>query len=142
MRLDRRFSSVAPLAMCFGIVLSVSGCAVMIDSAISKYNEKAPQISLGASKEEVLAILGPTQDGLPANARKQPEQYMKDGVKIDILYFRSGRQPDDLTTDDEFTPYVFQNGRLTGIGWSCLGGPKSSGQVVPRVNIQQNTVVH
>ncbi|MCH2386777.1 MAG: hypothetical protein MK240_01115 [Opitutales bacterium] len=34
---------------------------------------------------------------------------------------------DHLTTDDEFTPYIFTDSVLTGIGWAVLGGPKSRG---------------
>jgi len=54
---------------------------------------------------------------------------LKDGKKIEIYYFRSGRQPDGLITDDEFTPYVFTDEVLTGIGWQVLGGPNSIGQI-------------
>jgi len=36
---------------------------------------------------------------------------------------RSARQPDGLTTDDELTPYIFNDERLVGIEWQVLGGP-------------------
>ena len=54
---------------------------------------------------------------------------------------RSRRQPDGLTTDDEFTPYFFRNGRLAGIGWHQLGGAKSHGQVVPQTNVSTSTTI-
>jgi hypothetical protein len=84
----------------------------------------------------------PTQEGLPATARKPPESYKQGENIVEIYYFRSGRQPDGLTTDDEFTPYVFTNGILTAIGWAALGGPKSHGQVIqPAPHIEQKVIV-
>ena len=56
---------------------------------------------------------------------------------------RSSQQPDGLTTDDEFTPYIFTNGILTGIGWTVLGGPKTQGQVPQSpAHISHTTVIH
>jgi hypothetical protein len=57
---------------------------------------------------------------------------------------RSARQPDGLTTDDEFTPYIFNDGRLVGIGWQVLGGPKTQGQATSDTYIQNTntTIVH
>ena len=126
------------LVLCLGLF----GCAMLeIDPAISKYKAVAPKIKLGDSKEDVLSLLVPTQKSLSGSASKSPEAYIQDGNTVEIYYFRSGRQPDGITTDDEFTPYIFTNGKLTGIGWSVLGGAKSHGQVIqpaPVTNIQQN----
>lgn len=74
--------------------------------------------------------------------KKAPESYKKGDYIIEIYYFRSGWQPDGLTTDDEFTPYVFTNRILTSIGWTALGGARTQGQVVPQTNIQHTTVVN
>jgi len=49
---------------------------------------------------------------------------------------RSARQPDGLTTDDEFTPYIFNDERLVRIGWQVLGGPKALGQATSDTYIQ------
>lgn len=124
----------------FVVALMINGCAVLlpglqIDKAIDNYHAAATNVNLGDSKERVLSVLQPTQVGLSTNARKQPEAFLRDGKRIDIYYFRSRRQPDYLTTDDEFTPYVFTDGILTGIGWQALGGPKSTGQTTPETNI-------
>lgn len=131
------------LTILFCLVLA--GCAtVSIDSVIDKYRAEAPKVKLGDTKENVLAILLPTQEGLSNKVSKPPESYVQDTKTIEIYYMRSGRQPDGLTTDDEFTPYVFTDGVLTGIGWTVLGGAKTQGQVVPPstyVN-QQTTVVY
>ena len=59
---------------------------------------------------------------------------------IEILYFRSGWQSDGITTDDEFTPYVFNDDVLVAIGWATLDGPKTQGQSRPRQNIYRTTV--
>ena len=111
------------------ITVFLAGCVGMqIDSAISKYEAVANQIDLGDSKEKALSILLPTQAGVPNSSRKNPEKYIKENVKVEIYYMRSGRQPDGLTTDDEFIPYLFNDGKLVGIGWQVLGGPKTQGQ--------------
>jgi len=128
------------------IVLSMSlvGCATMqIDSSVSRFRSEAAKVNLGDKKEDVLAVLLPTQKDLPSNAAKSAESFMKDKDIVEIYYFRSGRQPDGLTTDDEFTPYIFTNGVLTGIGWTVLGGTKSQGQVIqPPAQIHQTTIVN
>jgi len=111
------------------VMISIVGCTGLeIDRAIAKYNGAANQVQLGDTKEKVLSILQPTQEGLPAAAKKPSEAFLLSGKEVEIFYFRSGRQPDNLTTDDEFTPYVFTDGVLTGFGWQVLGGPKTVGQ--------------
>lgn len=110
----------------------VTGCGVMeasrIDEAITEHQSVANRIHLGDDKDHVLAVLNPIQERLLAKERKAPESYLKDGATVEIYFARSARQPDGLTTDDEFTPYVFTNGKLTAIGWSTLDGPKTQGQ--------------
>ena len=118
------------------------GCRTMvprfyIDRAISKYEAVADHIELGDSIEQVLAILEPTQEGLPRSARKSPEKYIKYGVRVEIHFARASRQPDGRTTDDEFVPYLFNDGKLVGIGWILLGGPTTRGQKTPSINIQE-----
>ncbi len=125
------------------LMLTLTSCAAYkIDSASKKHRAVADQIDLGDSKEAVLAVLLPTQEGLSAGRQKPPEKYLKDGVKVEIYFMRSGRQPDGLTTDDEFTPYLFNDGALVAIGWSALGGPKTQGQATSDTYISNsNTTV-
>ncbi len=125
------------------MVVGLAGCVGMqIDSAISKYEAVAEQVELGDSKEKVLAILQPTQEGVPKSSRKNPEKYIKEGARVEIYYMRSARQPDGLTTDDEFVPYLFNDGKLVGIGWQVLGGPKTQGQATSDTYISnQNTTI-
>ncbi len=118
-------------ALLLALVFLLLGCNTMtmrIDSTISKYNAVADKIELGSDKAQVLEILLPTQNELPKSARKNPEKYIKNNVKVEIYYMRSHRQPDGLTTDDEFVPYLFNDGKLVGVGWQVLGGPKTQGQ--------------
>lgn len=118
----------------------LTGCSTInIYSAISKYEKVAEQVNLGDSKDKALAILMPTQARLFSGLKKAPEKYIKEGVLVEIYFMRSLHQPDGLTTDDEFTPYLFNDGKLVGIGWQVLGGASTQGQAVPVTNIQ---IVH
>lgn len=101
-----------------------------LDKAIDDFHARATQIKLGDSKEKVLTTLQPTQELFPASTRRPSETFMADsssGSKsiVEIYYFRSGRIPDGINTDDEFMPYVFRDGSLVSIGWTALGGPKN-----------------
>ena len=111
-------------------MLVVSGCAEQfyfpsnrIIIAIKKHQIAESQIYLGDSKESVLRKLQPTQVILTPDLSKVPDRYTKQGVSVEIYYMRSGWQPDGLITDDEFTPYLFNDNKLVGIGWSALGIP-------------------
>ncbi len=123
-------------------ILSLSGCVMDIDSSIARYDQVKNQVNLGDSKNKVLAVLSPAQEDLSNSYKKDPEKYIKDGVRVEIYYFRSDRQPDGLTTDDEFTPYLFNDGILVGVGWTVLGGPKTQGQTSDSTYISNdNTVI-
>ena len=122
------------------LLLLLAGCVV--DEAIRRYNTAADRVQLGDPKERVLSLLMPTQEGLSARDRKRPEQYIKDNIRVEIYYFRSLHQPDTLITDDEFTPYVFEDGKLTAIGWRTLGGPKTQGQTTPETYIDVQPTVY
>jgi len=125
------------------LAISFSGCEG-VHSSIKKYYSVADQVQLGDSKEKVFGILVPTQVKLPYDEMKPADFYMEGEDFMEIHYFRSGRQPDNLTTDDEFTPYVFKNEVLIAIGWKTLGGPKSHGKVVPPAditNIEHTTII-
>jgi hypothetical protein len=99
-----------------------------VDDSITRYEAAARGIQIGDSEDVVLGRLDPTQANLPPSARKSPDSFTVDGSHFDIHYFRTVHIPDGLTTDDEFTPYLFRDGKLMAIGWAALGGPKSTGQ--------------
>ncbi|MEO1859310.1 MAG: hypothetical protein ABGZ19_05390 [Verrucomicrobiales bacterium] len=56
---------------------------------------------------------------------RTPDMYWKHGVYVEILYFQSAWVKGGLISDDEFTPYIFNNGKLAAVGWQTLGGIKS-----------------
>ena len=125
------------------LTISFLGCEG-VNTSIRKYYAAAGRVQLGDSKERVFEVLKPTQAALPYDEMKSPDSYMEGKDLMEIHYFRSGRQPDNLTTDDEFTPYIFKNGVLIAIGWKTLGGPKSHGKVVPPApitNIRHTTII-
>ena len=127
------------------ILLGLMGCAAhRIKESIIRYQGVANEIQIGDSKNKVLSILEPTQRRLRWAWRKMPEKYMKNGVLVEIYFFRTALHPDGLTTDDEFTPYIFNDGLLVAIGWTAIGGPKTQGQVIPQtnVNVHQKIVVY
>lgn len=123
------------LGMGLGVMLC-AGCVSPIEVAVREYVTVADQVRLGATEAEVRAVLDPPQARLAVTERRRPDQYVQDGTNVTIYFARSGYQMDGLNTDDEFTPYVFRNGRLEAIGWTALGGPKTQGQ------IRQDTVIH
>jgi len=118
------------------IMLTLSGCfladnkvigQMIIKDKITKYESVESQIELGDSKQKVLSILNPTKKDLQSDWKKKPEKYIKKSILVEIFYFRTGLQSDGLTTDDEFTPYVFNNGNLVAVGWTFIDGAKSQG---------------
>lgn len=127
------------LLLCSFVSVLVTGCDLTtmyrIDGTIEDYHRLAPQVRLGDSREKVLEILGPIQDRLAAGERKPSEAFQKDGKVVEILYFRIRRIPDGMTTDDEFTPYIFLDGKLVGVGWTALGIP------VTRVSERNRTIL-
>ena len=129
------------------LLTTISACStVAIDMASREHNKASQSVSLGDPKPRVLNILMPTQQLVGSRYSKDPDKYLQDGKRIEIYYMRSGRQADGLTTDDEFTPYVFQDDVLIAIGWAALGGAKSHGQVrqrapVTNINVEQTMQV-
>lgn len=121
------------------LVIGLSACSPY-QLTVNDYMMAAPKVSLGMSKSEVLSILQPSQYRLNNTAIKQPDMYKKGDVLVEILYFRSGWQSDGITTDDEFTPYLFNDGKLVGKGWVVIGGAKSQGQARPVTHV--NTTVY
>lgn len=100
-------------------IIALGACSTVggsIDKSIESYNQVKDQVHLGESKQKVLSLLEPIQPNVEGRWLKDPDRYVESGVTVEIYYFRSGRQADGLTTDDEFTPYIFHDGTLVGIG--------------------------
>jgi hypothetical protein len=102
-----------------------------LDEAVARYEMAAAQVRLGDSQEKVLALLQPAQASLLSDDIKGPAAFpieTKTGQRsmVDVFFFRSSWHADEAPTrdglppDDNFTPYVFADGVLTGIGWPAL----------------------
>jgi hypothetical protein len=100
-----------------------------LGKTVTAYEEAAQSVQIGDSKQRVLALLEPTQSPLKAKLRREPHRYERRGAAIEIHYFRSGWYVDGKTTDDEFTPYVFKDGKLVSIGWRTLTGSRTWARV-------------
>ena len=117
---------IALVVFCF-----LCGCSNAVGKAIGQYHAVRSQVQLGISKDAALEILEPTQEGLSLRQSRGPEQYTQDGVHVEIHFFRSHANYDKILTDDEFTPYIFHDGKLAAIGWTAIGGPKTQAQPIP-----------
>ena len=113
----------------FGSVL-LYGCETTgvsyqdVQYTISGSQQAQSQISLGDERYTVVNLLNARQSSLTPDWLRPADQYMKDGKTIYIHYQRTAHVNDGRNTDDEFTPYVFENNKLVAIGWAHLGGPK------------------
>ena len=107
------------------LVTLIGGCLGMrVDKAPSEYRSAVPQIKLGDTKEKVLAILLPRQEGIPDQASRSMVSYMQDGKVIEVYFMRDSEQLDGSATEEGITPYVFTDGKLTTIGCRGPGGAK------------------
>lgn len=95
------------------------GCSSRYDLTVRDYVSAASTIRLGSTKSEVSRTLEPTQRRLPATERLQPEMYTDADVLTEIVYFRSRNSGGSAF--EQFTPYVFEDGRLVAVGWTALG---------------------
>jgi hypothetical protein len=136
---QERIGMTAKTKVFFSIVFILSGflcgCSNPVGKAISHYHTVAPQVQLGMSKEDVLGILEPTQQDLSLRQTRGPEEFTQDGIHVEIHFFRSHVNYDKILTDDEFTPYIFHDGKLQGIGWTAIGGPKTQALPIPEQHI-------
>jgi Protein of unknown function (DUF3192) len=125
------------------LTATLVGCASMdsqIQLAVDDYVAAAPKVRLGMTKAQVVELLQPSQSRLRNTDMRQPDMFTKEGALVEILYFRSGWQDNEnFTTDDEFTPYLFKDGKLAAVGWAPLGGPKSQAQA--RSKASENAVI-
>lgn len=130
----------APFA-CWITVVLLAGCALeeasknytnsRIDEAVARYKAESAKVKLGDSRDKVLALLEPTQFELESNEIKAPVALegeigtTGDHVVV-VHFFRSARHADEvpdakgMPPDDNFTPYIFTDDVLTGVGWPSL----------------------
>jgi hypothetical protein len=120
-RLTRFFLAVALAAL--------SACTTNeINRSVANYDEVKDQVKPGDSKQRVLALLEPTQANLDAQWKKVPDTYIDGDSTVEVYYFRSSYRSEGLVTDDQYTPYIFRDGILVGIGWAMLRGPMATAE--------------
>lgn len=116
-----------PILMGFFLAVALaamSACTTNdIGRSVASYDQVKGQVNLGDSRQQVLSLLEPTQAYLDAASRKVPDRYIDGNSTVEVYYYRSSYQADALITDDEFTPYIFRDGVLVGIGWAMLRAP-------------------
>lgn len=124
------------IAIVLAAISALSACSVQeVKRSIDGYNQVKSQVKLGDSRQSVVALLEPLQINVRGDLKKDTDTYISDGKTVEIYYARSSISNDGLTTDDEFTPYIFHDDVLVGIGWAMLGGPKTQGQAVDNTYI-------
>jgi hypothetical protein len=127
--MEQRTTTMKKLVSIFTISLFLSGCSIHAtvdtDTASNSNDDVNDQVSLGDSKQEVLDLLTPDYDlAMKVRYLKDAEKYVPDGSVIEIYYMRSAANPDDPASNDEITPYMFLDDKLTGVGWDVVDGPK------------------
>ena len=111
------------------ILLLLAGCSNLYldpsDPLRIQNKENAQKLSVGMSKQVAMEIMGTD----PAkgvfmwidNPYRSETLKGKDGKVYEVLYYYTDlKQRDDKITDDELTPLVFENGKLTGWGYPFL----------------------
>lgn len=122
-----------------GMALLAAGCASSIDKAADHHEVVAPMMQLGLSEGAFLALTEPSRD-LKRKHSKPPTRYSRNGDIYTVHYIRSARIADGETTDDEFTPYIFRDGKLDAIGWQAIGGPRVTSGDIARARASATTV--
>ena len=108
---------------CIFIIFCLAGCIAQnqVKETVAGYDEAASKIHMGDLKQDVLNILGPTQiDSEDKRREVKFDQLKNTDGDIEIYYFRSQPAANGLTTEDEYTPYIFKDGKLVGIGWGMI----------------------
>ena len=103
-------------------ILSVAGCTPnpVTQQAVADYKSVASQISIGDSREHVLAILQTNQQAIPSHFKRRPERYLSYGEQVEIHFIRTRLDSGGSNSDDDFTPYVFKNDVLVSVGWTYV----------------------
>ena len=112
---------------CLAAAIFLSGCASSskYDAAVDAYAISKIEVRRGMSESRVLSILG---DSISQSGRKSETKRLgTDRASYTIHYARSAVIRDGHTTDNEFVPYIFRDGRLIANDWGFLGGMKSVG---------------
>ena len=115
------------------IVLILSGCVTAGQSpakTLTRYNH----VSTGMTVDQVEAVIGETvvvgydvdqetgrTSPITEKSLQREQKIQKNGRMYDVKFYLTHiRQSDDRVTDDELTPFIFEDGRLKARGWYYL----------------------
>lgn len=143
---------LSTLVATFAIVALVSACGgtpqTPHSAAPEAHRKAATQVYIGMPISEFTMVMAETNAQTRPEAVRTPAAYTSNGVIYEIHYIRSGWVSDNMTTDDEYTPYLFQDATLIGYGWAAVGGKKTDSYDIQRakaaatkVEVNQNVEV-
>ncbi|MDG1950496.1 MAG: hypothetical protein P8J32_06825 [bacterium] len=126
-------------------LIALNGCS---SAAPRAYDDAVQNVYVGMDKREFDIAMREVHDKTRRKHRRRSEAYQRNGMLYEIVYVRSSNVSDDANTDDEYTPYLFQDGTLIGYGWTAVGGKKTDSADIERakagatrVDVKQTTNV-
>jgi len=122
------FQGCGVLLVGAGLGTAVVLSQTSVSEAALKNKEKLNRLTYGISKKFALEIMGTKpfrfiidhKDKVVPNPYKTSKGKMN-GKPIDVIYYVTRiEKDDDVYTNSELTPLVFENDRLIGWGWQAL----------------------
>ena len=120
-------------------LLLVSGCANLMVDTVAQLRESnkhnLAQISVGMTRSKVETLMGTESAGgkvgdaffgrlqhlVVQNPMREERHQGSDGATYDVLfYYTDAKGLDDKITDDELTPVVLRDDRVSGVGYDYL----------------------
>ena len=130
----------AVLAMSMSLLV-LSGCGTVNRSAVrSSFEEGQQAVYIGMDRSEFDRAMAKNVNKTKRRHRRSSEAYQRNGLVYEIVYLRSNFYLDDAATDDEYTPYLFQDKTLIGYGWAAVGGKKTDSADIARARASASTV--
>ena len=107
------------LALC----LLLSGCYTMANLRADNIRN-IHRLAIGMNKQEVLDVMGSKyaeKGTLRVSNPYYSESLWGKHKELDVYYYYTGSEKADaIISNDELTPLVFDEGKLTGWGWDFL----------------------
>ena len=122
------------------LMMGVVGCTIVTTPSrpqLSTMSLQSPltyvdSVRLGMTTDEVKAVMGlelltgykisdTQKESITIPQPYRSEEFQSDHKTYQVLYyFTTIKQADDVVTDDELTPLIFQNGKLVAKTWETL----------------------
>jgi len=104
--------------------------------AADYYQAHKNEVRLGMSEKQFAQFIAPAEAFYkPDYCYRAPDRYTRNNQMIDVWYVISRTiyvSGGSECYDDEYTPYIFVDGKLAAIGWEHLGGPTRTSQDVAK----------